>query len=135
MSKIIDDLGYRIKIPNEEFLAITLVDNGVDPYKKMKKTTLQHKVVNEYKRRLIVNISAFMRKSSKNARYVSKKLKLRKKTSTIKNKKQAINDQLQKINWKKLDNLYKQILQVGRTKKISFPKSKKTKRKRRKLRK
>jgi hypothetical protein len=132
MSKIIDDLGYRIKIPNEEFLAITLVDNGVDPYKNMKKTTLQHKVVNEYKRRLIVNISAFMRKSSKNARYVSKKLKLRKKTSTYKNKKQAIKDQLQKINWKKLDNLHKQILQVGRTKKISFPKSKKTKRKRRK---
>ena len=30
-------------------------------------------VINEYKRRLIVNISAFMRKSSKNARYVSKK--------------------------------------------------------------
>jgi len=132
MSKIIDDLGYRIKIPNEEFLAITLVDNGVDPYKKMKKTTLQHKVVNEYKRRLIVNISAFMRKSSKNARYVSKKLKLRKKTRTYKNRKQAIKDQLQKINWKKLDNLHKQILQVGRTKKISFPKSKKTKRKRRK---
>ena len=132
MSKIIDDLGYRTKIPNEEFLAITLVDNGVDPYKKMKKTTLQHKVVNEYKRRLIVNISAFMRKSSKNARYVSKKLKLRKKTRTYKNRKQAIKDQLQKINWKKLDNLHKQILQVGRTKKISFPKSKKTKRKRRK---
>ena len=132
MSKIIDDLGYRIKIPNEELLAITLVHNGVDPYKKMKKTTLQHKVVNEYKRRLIVNISAFMRKSSKNARYVSKKLKLRKKTRTHKNKKQVIKDQLQKINWKKLDNLHKQILQVGRTKKISFPKSKKTKRKRRK---
>ena len=132
MAKIIDDLGYRMKIPNEEFLAITLVDNGVDPYKKMKKTTLQHKVVSEYKRRLIVNISAFMRKSSKNARFVSKKLKLRKKTSTYKNKKQTIKDQLQKINWKKLDNLHKQILQVGRTKKISFPKSRKTKRKRRK---
>jgi hypothetical protein len=128
MSKIIDDLGYRIKIPTEELLAITLVDNGVDPYKKMKKTTLQHKVVSEYKRRLIVNISSFMRKSSKNARYVSKKLKLRKKTSTHKNKKQVIKEQLHKINWKKLDNLYKQILQVGRTKKISFPKSKKTKR-------
>ena len=28
MSKIIDDLGYRIKIPKEELLAITLVDNG-----------------------------------------------------------------------------------------------------------
>lgn len=132
MSKIIDDLGYRIKIPNEEFLAITLVDNGVDPYKKMKKTTLQHKVVNEYKRRLIVNISAFMQKSSKNAHYVSKKLKLHNKTSTYKNKKQAIKDQLQKINWKKLDKIYKQILQVGRTKKVSFPKSRQTKRKRRK---
>ena len=43
-------------------------------------------------------------------------------------KKQVIKEQLHKINWKKLDNLYKQILQVGRTKKISFPKSKKTKR-------
>jgi len=128
MSKIIDDLGYRIKIPQDEFLAITLVDNGVDPYKKMKKTALQHKVVNEYKRRLIVYISAFMRKSSKNAQYVSKKLKLRK------NKKQVIKEQLLKINWKKLDNLRKQILQVGRTKKISFPKSRKTKR-RKKLRK
>ena len=128
MSKIIDDLGYRIKIPNEEFLAITLVDNGVDPYKKMKKTTLQHKVINEYKRRLIVNISAFMQKSSKNAHYISKKLKLKKKANTYKNKKQAIKDQLQKINWKKLDKIYKQILQVGRTKKISFPKSRQTKR-------
>ena len=128
MSKIVDDLGYRIKIPQDELLAITLVDNGVDPYKKMKKTALQHKVVNEYKRRLIVNISAFMRKSSKNTRYVSKKLKLRK------NKKQVIKEQLLKINWKKLDNLRKQILQVGRTKKISFPKSRKTKR-RKKLRK
>ena len=87
MSKIIDDFGYRIKIPNEEFVAITLVDNGVDPYKKMKKTTLQHKVVNEYKRRLIINISAFMRKSSKNTRYVTKKLKLRKKISSHKNRK------------------------------------------------
>ena len=134
MSKIIDDLGYRIKIPNEEFLAITLVDNGVDPYKKMKKTALQHKVVNEYKRRLIVYISAFMRKSSKNAQYVSKKLKLRKKTNAHKNKKQVFKEQLLKINWKKLDNLRKQILQVGRTKKISFPKSRQTKR-RKKLRK
>jgi|TARA_B110000037_G_C16765819_1_gene361216 hypothetical protein len=134
MSKIIDDLGYRIKIPHDELLATTLVDNGVDPYKKMKKTALQHKVVNEYKRRLIVYISAFMRKSSKNAQYVSKKLKLRKKTNAHKNKKQVFKEQLLKINWKKLDNLRKQILQVGRTKKISFPKSRQTKR-RKKLRK
>ena len=130
MAKIIDDFGYRIKISDEDYKSITLVDNGVDPYKKMKKTTLQHKVVNEYKRRLIVNISAFMRKSSKNAHYISKKLKLRKKANTHKNKKQAIKDQLQKINWKKLDKIYKQILQVGRTKKISFPKSRQTKKRR-----
>jgi len=132
MSKIIDDLGYRIKIPNEEFVAITLVDNGIDPYKKLKKRTLQDKVINEYKRRLIINISAFMRKSSKNTNYVLKKMKFRKKFESHKNKKQVIKDQLHKINWKKLDNLYKQILQVGRTKKIRFPKSKKTKRRRRK---
>jgi len=37
MSRINDDLGYRIKIPKESLLAINLVDNGIDPYKKMKK--------------------------------------------------------------------------------------------------
>jgi len=63
MAKIIDDYGYRIKIPTEEFEAITLVDNGIDPYKKLKKKTLQQQVVKEYKRRLIINIAAFMRKT------------------------------------------------------------------------
>jgi len=132
MAKIIDDLGYRIKIPNEEFLAITLVDNGIDPYKGMKKTALQHTVINEYKRRSIVNIDAFMRKSAKNAKYVAKKLKLREKKKTNKEKKHANRDQLRKINWKKLDNLHKEILQLGRTKKTSFPKSRKTRRRKRK---
>ena len=124
MSKKVD-LGYVIKIPKEDLLAIALVDNGIDPYKNIKKTSLHHKVINEYKRRSIVNISAFVRKSSKNAKYVSTKLKLRKKIT----KKQLIN-RLQKINWKKLDKLHKQILQVGRTKKIRFPKSRRTMRKR-----
>ena len=126
MSRINDDLGYRIKIPKESLLAINLVDNGIDPYKKMKKTSLHHKVVDEYKRRLIINIIAFMRKSSKNANYVYKKLKKKKKS----NKQIIIKGQLKKINWKKLDDLYKQILQAGRTKKITFPKSRKTRRKR-----
>jgi glutamyl/glutaminyl-tRNA synthetase len=126
MSKINDDLGYRIKIPKEALLAINLVDNGIDPYKKMKKTSLHHKVENEYKRRSIINILAFMRKSSKNAKYVYKKLKIRKKSSNH----LVIKSQLDKINWKKLDKLHKQILQVGRTKKTTFPKSRKTRRKR-----
>ena len=124
MSKKVD-LGYVIKIPKEDLLAIALVDNGIDPYKKIKKVSLHHKVVNEYKRRSIVNITAFVRKSSKNAKYVSTKLKLRKKIT-----KQQLINRLQKVNWKKLDNLYKQILQVGRTKKTSFPKSRRTRRKR-----
>ena len=102
MSKIMDDFGYRIKIPEEEFLAITLVDNGIDPYKKIKKRSLQHLVTNEYKRRLIINITGFAKRSSKNRRLVAKKLNLRRKT-------QKINDKLQKTNWKKLDKMYKNM--------------------------
>ena len=37
MARIIDDFGYRTKIPEEEYIAITLVDNGIDHYKKMNK--------------------------------------------------------------------------------------------------
>ena len=126
MAKIIDDFGYRMKIPEEDYKAITLVDNGINPYKTLKKKSLQHKVINEYKRRLIINIVAFIKKSTKNKQFVFKKLNLRKKITTHKNKKKALKEQLHKINWKKLDNLYKQILQDGRTKKVIFPKSRKT---------
>jgi hypothetical protein len=99
MARIIDDFGYRTKIPEEEYIAITLVDNGIDPYKKMKKKSLHNKVIQEYKR---------------------------KKKYTSKSKKSGLSYQLNKINWKKLDNLYKQILQDGRTKKNIIPKSRKT---------
>jgi hypothetical protein len=126
MARIIDDFGYRIKIPEEEYMAITLVDNGINPHKTMKKRSLHHKVVLEYKRRLIINIAAFAKKSLKNRRFVLKKLKIRKKVRT-KTKKNAIIQYLDKINWKKLDNLYKQILQDGRTKKNIIPKSRRTK--------
>jgi hypothetical protein len=124
MSKIIDELGYRMKIPEEEFLAITLVDNGIDPYKKIKKRSLQHKVTNEYKRRLIINIEGLVKRSSKNRQLVYKKLKLRGKT----HKKTAVKDHLHKMHWKKLDKLYKHILQDGRTKKQYSPKTRKTRR-------
>ena len=125
MARILDDFGYRIKLPDEEYMAINLVDNGINPYKTMKKRSLHHKVIQEYKRRLIINISAFAKKSSKNRRFVLKNLQIRKKL-TSKSKKNAISQYLNKINWKKLDNLYKQILQDGRTKKNIIPKSRKT---------
>ncbi len=73
-----------------------------------------------------------MRKSSKNRHFVIKKLKIRNKIKSKKNNKEFNKQLLSNINWKKLDNLYKQILQVGRTKKISFPKSRKTKKRRKK---
>ena len=125
MARIIDDFGYRIKIPEEEFLAITLVDNGIDPHKKMKKKSLHNKVLQEYKRRLVINIEAYAKKSNKNKRCVFKKLKIRKKTMS-KSQKNSIAQLLKKINWKKLDNLYKEILQHGRTKKNIIPKSRRT---------
>jgi len=125
MARIIDDFGYRMKIPEEDFLAITLVDNGIDPHKTLKKKSLHNKVIQEYKRRLVLNIAGFARKSSKNKRFVFKKLKIKKKYTT-KTKKSGLSYQLNKINWKKLDNLYKQILQDGRTKKNIIPKSRKT---------
>lgn len=125
MARIIDDFGYRIKIPEEEFLAITLVDNGIDPHKKMKKKSLHNKVIQEYKRRLVINIEAYAKKSNKNKRFVFKKLKIRKKTLS-KSQKNSIAQHLRKINWKKLDNLYKEILQHGRTKKNIIPKSRRT---------
>ena len=125
MARILDDFGYRIKIPDEEYMAINLVDNGINPYKTMKKRSLHHKVIQEYKRRLIINISAFAKKSSKNRRFVLKNLQIQKKL-TSKSKKNTINQYLNKINWKKLDNLYKEILHDGRTKKNIIPKSRKT---------
>ena len=125
MARIIDDFGYRMKIPEEEYMAITLVDNGINPHKTMKKRSLHHKVVQEYKRRLIINISAFAKKSLKNRRFILKKLKIRKKITTT-TKKGSIIQHLDKKNWKKLDNLYKQILQHGRTKKNIIPKSRRT---------
>ena len=37
MAKIIDDFGYIIKVAEEDLLAISLVDNGINPYKNIKK--------------------------------------------------------------------------------------------------
>lgn len=129
MARIIDDFGYRMKIPEEDFLAITLVDNGIDPHKTLKKKSLHNKVIQEYKRRLVLNIAGFARKSSKNKRFVLKKLKIKKKY-TSKSKKSGLSYQLSKKNWKKLDNVNKLILQHSRTKKNIIPKSRRTRKKR-----
>jgi len=126
MSKIIDDLGYRIKVPTDEFLAITLLDNGANPRMKFSNKSLQRNITEEYKRRLVINISAFVTKSSKNKRTVFKILKIRDKTHKKKSKKYSVRDKLEKFHWKKLDKLFKQILQYGVTKKRLFPKSRRT---------
>ena len=63
MAKIMDDFGYIIKIPEEEMKAIHLVDNGINPYKKIRNKSLQNKVRSEYKRRLIINIVGLIVKS------------------------------------------------------------------------
>jgi len=129
MARIIDDFGYRIKIPDEEFLALTLVDNGINPHKTMKKRSLHKKVIDEYKRRLVVNIAGFAKKSTKNRKFIQKKLKIKRKTNK-KSTKHTITHQLSRISWKNLDNVNKLILQHSRTKKNIIPKSRKTKKRR-----
>lgn len=122
MAKIIDDFGYIIKVAEEDLLAISLVDNGINPYKNIKKKSLQHKVRNEHKRRLIINIIALIKKSSKNKIYLIQKLKIKTKSSkklTIKN----IQHKLSKLHMKKLDKIYKDVLHHGITKKHKVPKS------------
>ncbi len=127
MAKIIDDFGYMIKIPEESMEAIILVDNGINPYKNIKNKSLQHKVKTEYKRRLIINIVAAIKKSSKIKKFVLKKIKIKEKTKESKVIKHKIHYKLEKLSTKSLDNLYKEILQHGKTKKFKSPKTKKTK--------
>lgn len=125
MAKIMDDFGYIIKIPDEELKAINLVDNGINPYKNMKKKSLQHKVRSEYKRRLIVNIIGLILKSSKNKKHLIKKMKIK----TEKTKRpimKQIRKKLHKMSMKHLDNLYKSLLQHGKTRKKKIPKHSKT---------
>ena len=116
MAKIMDDFGYIIKIQDEELKAISLVDNGINPYKNMKKKSLQHKVRSEYKRRLIVNIIGFILKSSKNRKRLIKKMKIKTEKTKQPIMKQ-IRNKLHKMSMKHLDNLYKSLLQHGKTKK------------------
>ena len=128
MSRIIDDFGYRIKIPDEDFKALVLVDNGIDPYKKIKNKSLQNKVIQEYKRRLVINIASFIKKSTKNKRFIMRQLKSKKKTAKKNNNNQIIK-QISKMSWKKLDKINKSFLHHVRTKRKIIPKLNKTRKK------
>ena len=128
MSRIIDDFGYRIKIPDEDFKALVLVDNGIDPYKKIKNKSLQNKVIQEYKRRLVINIASFIKKSTKNKRFIMRQLKSKKKTAKKNNNNQIIK-QISKMSWKKLDKINKSFLHHVRTKRKFIPKPNKTRKK------
>ena len=123
MTKIIDDFGYIIKIPEINMKAIVLVDNGIDPYKSLKNKELQHKVREEYKKRLIINIENTIGKSLKKKNFFLKKIK-------IQGKEKKIHAKLESYSMKKLDKLYKQLLQYGRTKKFKSPKYDKTRKSR-----
>jgi hypothetical protein len=128
MAKIMDDFGYIIKIPEEEMKAIHLVDNGINPYKKIRNKSLQNKVRSEYKRRLIINIVGLIVKSPRHKTLLIKNLQIKSRKKPII---KQIQKKLHKMSMKHLDNLYKSLLQHGKTKKKKIPKHSKT----RKLRK
>ena len=123
MAKIMDDFGYIIKIPEEEMKAIHLVDNGINPYKKIRNKSLQNKVRSEYKRRLIINIVGLIVKSPRHKTLLIKNLKIKSHKKTII---KQIQKKLHKKSMKHLDNLYKSLLQHGKTKKKKIPKHSKT---------
>ena len=47
MTKVLDEYGYRLMIPREEMDAIILVDNQINPNKKMRNKSLHRKVESE----------------------------------------------------------------------------------------
>ena len=135
MSKILDEYGYRLMVPREDMDAIILVDNQINPNKKMRNKSLHRKVEIEYKRRIIVNIIAAVKKSNKKRIKINKILKITKKYN-LKNKKIDIFTILSKKSIKYLKNLQKKVLHDSRTKTKKIPKYIRTKKKtRRRLRK
>jgi hypothetical protein len=135
MSKILDEYGYRLMVPREDMDAIILVDNQINPNKKMRNKSLHRKVEIEYKRRIIVNIIAAVKKSNKKRININKILKITKKYN-LKNKKIDIFTILSKKSIKYLKNLQIKVLHDSRTKTKKIPKYIRTKKKtRRRLRK
>ena len=134
MTKVLDEYGYRLMIPREEMDAIILVDNQINPNKKMRNKSLHRKVESEYKRRIIINIMAVVKKSHKKRKNLQKILRISKK-SDLKHKKKDLFSILSKKSLKYLENLQKRFLHDGRTNTKKIPKYAKTKTKTRKRKK
>ena len=134
MTKVLDEYGYRLMIPREEMDAIILVDNQINPNKKMRNKSLHRKVESEYKRRIIINIMAVVKKSHKKKKNLQKILRISKK-SNLKHKKRDLFSILSKKSLKYLENLQKRLLHDGRTNTKKIPKYAKTKTKTRKRKK
>ena len=134
MTKVLDEYGYRLMIPREEMDAIILVDNQINPNKKMRNKSLHRKVESEYKRRIIINIMAVVKKSHKKKKNLQKILRISKK-SNLKHKKRDLFSILSKKSLKYLENLQKRFLHDGRTNTKKIPKYAKTKTKTRKRKK
>lgn len=126
MTKVLDEYGYRLMIPREEMDAIILVDNQINPNKKMRNKSLHRKVESEYKRRIIINIMTVVKKNHKKKKNLQKILRISKK-SDLKHKKIDLFSILSKKSLKYLENLQKKFLHDGRTNTKKIPKYAKTK--------
>jgi hypothetical protein len=106
--KILKDVyGNKKFISDEEYQAIRFIDNGGIPNSKLKKKEYKY-ASKEYKRHLIILISWLIRKKSRLKKIIANKLKVK-----INN----INKKLIKINWKKLEKIYKICLDYSKNKK------------------
>ena len=131
MTKVLDEYGYRLMIPREDMDAIILVDNQINPNKKMRNKSLHRKIESEYKRRIIINIMATVKKSNKKKKILQKILRITKKSHS-ENKKIDLFTILSKKPLKYLENLQKKFLHDGKANTRKIPKYTKTNTKTRK---
>lgn len=102
-----DEYGNKKFISDEEYQAIRFIDNGGIPNSKLKKKEYKY-ATKEYKRHLIILISWFTQKKPRLKKIIANKLKVQNNN---------INKKLIKINWKKLEKLYKICLDYSNKKK------------------
>ena len=133
MSKILDEYGYRLMIPKKDMEVIVLVDNQINPNQKMRNKSLHRKIKSEYKRRIMINIDAIIKKHKKKRDFLYKKFKISK-IITLKNKKKKLFHILSRKSLKYLENLHKNLLHESRTKTKKIPKYNKTRNQTRKKR-
>ena len=134
MTKVLDEYGYRLMIPREDMDAIILVDNQINPNKKMRNKSLHRKIESEYKRRIIINIMATVKKSNKKKKILQKISRITKKSHS-ENKKIDLFTILSKKSLKYLENLQKKFLHDGKANTRKIPKYTKIKTRKRKRKK